>query len=64
MTQEELFQINTLHRDIQIYEAVKKEDTLINVGSLSENERQALYTLCGAKMIERQRNETENKNNR
>lgn len=133
MTQEELFQINTLHRDIQIYEAVKKEDTLINVGSFSENERQVLYKFmeqrcealkadfaalrveaennsctndcatrsahwmyndredlicsncwcnhpydydqeyttdanycprCGAKMIERRRNEVENKNNR
>lgn len=44
MTQEELYRINKLHRDIQIYEAIKTEDTLINVGSLSEDERQVLYT--------------------
>lgn len=44
MTQEELYRINKLHRDIQIYEAIKTEDTLINVGGLSEDERQVLYT--------------------
>lgn len=52
MTQEELCQINSLHRDIQIYEAIKTEEALINMGSLSKDERRVLH-----KFIEQRREE-------
>ena len=43
MTQEELCRLNRLHRDIQIYEDIESEDRLINVGSMSEEERRVLF---------------------
>lgn len=44
MTQEELNRINRLNRDIRRYEdIVTSKDTVISIGSFSEDERQALY---------------------
>lgn len=46
MTLEELHRLNSLHRNIQIYEGtIKSRDNaiIINVGSLSEDERETLY---------------------
>ena len=45
MTQEELNRINRLNRDIRKYEdIVTTKDQVIGIGSLSEDERQVLYT--------------------
>lgn len=49
---EELNRINTLHRDIQIYEAVKTEEALVNICGLSRDERRVLH-----KFIEQRREE-------
>lgn len=44
MTQEELNRINQLNRDIRRYEdIVKSKETVISIGSFSEDERQVLY---------------------
>lgn len=44
MTQEELNRINRLNRDIRRYEdIVTSKDTVISIGSFSEDERQVLY---------------------
>lgn len=45
MTQEELNRINRLDRNIQRYESViKSRENVIDVGSLSEDERETLYS--------------------
>lgn len=47
MTLEELRRLNSLHKNIQIYEdAIKSRGNanIINVGSLSENEMETLYS--------------------